>query len=93
MGLHVKIHYWDKGLQIQEWSMFTTAPPCLSYPFFKSPSGKILLVKPLIRCAYLVSKVFFHLGLQNKFPWEKNMEFQRENMATSCIMISFDPIK
>jgi hypothetical protein len=34
------------------------------------------------------------LGLQNKFPGkDKNMEWQRENMATSSIMKSFDPIK
>jgi hypothetical protein len=35
------------------------------------------------------------LGLQNKFPGKKNknMEWQRENMATSGIIKSFDPIK
>jgi hypothetical protein len=34
------------------------------------------------------------LELQNEFPGKnKNVERQRENMATSGIMKSFDPIK
>jgi hypothetical protein len=37
--------------------------------------------------------VFFHLGLQHKFPGEKNMRWQRKNMAISGIMKSFDPMK
>jgi hypothetical protein len=50
----------------------------------------------LIGCAHsgLKRRFFFHLGLQNKFPGKnKNMEWQRENMANYSIVKSFDPIK
>jgi hypothetical protein len=41
-----------------------------------------------------ILKVVFSFGGSNKFSGKnKNMEWQGENMATSGIMKSFDPIK
>jgi hypothetical protein len=65
-------------------------------PYVILYSGHVLggRVKSLIRFAHSgLKSSFFIWGFKINFQEKKIMEWQRENMATSGIMKSFDPIK
>jgi hypothetical protein len=76
---------------------FPTAPPCFYFSL-------TFILKPLMKKPTFKSLIYFaHSGLKSNFLiWgfkinfqekNKNMEWQMENMATSGILKSFDPIK
>jgi hypothetical protein len=79
--------------------MFSHCPSLFLFFFleiyFEAPHEKTYMLSPSFAALIRVLKnSFFHMGFQKKFPGKnKNKEWQRENMATSGIMKSFDPIK
>jgi hypothetical protein len=93
-----KLHYWGKGLKITNTGRvhdFRLPLIVFFVEIFLKPHIKKPTVNPLIAALIRVLKVFFFYSeIQNKFPGKnKNMEWPRENLATSGIMKSFDPIK
>jgi hypothetical protein len=73
---------------------FPTAPPCFYFfpeNLFYSRSEKINLLSPSFAALIRFLKVVdFNWGFKTNFH-EKNLEWQRENMATSSIIKSFEP--